>query len=132
MLLSGIQTLETVIANVVASSSSHVVKQSQTATPPRRTASSLLPLNIHIMRAFVKQREFLANQKDLKARIDDLEKKYDRQFQIVFKAIKKILEPQTPNEARVTQKTARLSIGSAQRLKKFLYIFSVIFDKAVL
>ena len=54
-------------------------------------------VNIHIMRAFVKQREFLTNQKDLKIRLDELEKKYDQQFQVVFKAIKMILDDK-PNQ----------------------------------
>lgn len=49
-------------------------------------------VNIHIMRAFVKQREFLMSQKDFRIRLDELEKKYDAQFQVVFKALKKILD----------------------------------------
>ena len=49
-------------------------------------------VNIHIMRAFVRQREYLNSHKDLRMRIDDLEKKYDKQFQVVFRAIKMILD----------------------------------------
>lgn len=49
-------------------------------------------VNIHIMRTFVRQREYLNSHKDLKSRIDDLEKKYDKQFQVVFRAIKSILD----------------------------------------
>ena len=49
-------------------------------------------VNVHIIRIFVRQREFLNSHKDLRMRIDDLEKKYDRQFQVVFKAIKMILD----------------------------------------
>ena len=56
-----------------------------------------IQINIHIMRTFVKQREFLMNQKDFKIRMDELEKKYDHQFQVVFKAIKKILDDK-PNQ----------------------------------
>ena len=47
---------------------------------------------MHIIRVFVRQREFLNSHKDLKMRIDDLEKKYDKQFQVVFKAIKAIID----------------------------------------
>ncbi len=54
-------------------------------------------INVHIIRAFVRQREFLNSHKDLKIRIDDLEKKYDKQFQVVFKAIKMILDDK-PNQ----------------------------------
>ena len=49
-------------------------------------------VNIQIMRAFVKQREILSEHKDLKTRLDDLEKKYDHQFQVVFKAVKALLD----------------------------------------
>ncbi len=49
-------------------------------------------VNIQIMRQFVKQREILNAHKDLKMQIDALEKKYDQQFQVVFKAVKAILD----------------------------------------
>ena len=49
-------------------------------------------MNICIMRAFVKQREILNTHKDLRIRIDELEKKYNHQFQVVFKAVKLLLD----------------------------------------
>jgi len=49
-------------------------------------------VNIAIMRTFVKLRELLVNHKDLKKQIEALEEKYDQQFQIVFEAIKQLLE----------------------------------------
>ena len=49
-------------------------------------------VNVQIMRAFAIQREMLNTHKDLRLRIDDLEKKYDTQFQVVFKAIKRLLD----------------------------------------
>jgi hypothetical protein len=49
-------------------------------------------VNVHIIRVFVRQRELLNSHKDLRLRLDDLEKKYDKQFQVVFKAIKAILD----------------------------------------
>lgn len=49
-------------------------------------------VNIQIVRAFIKLREFLTLRKDLTKRIDDMGKKYDRQFQQVFEAIKKMIE----------------------------------------
>lgn len=55
-------------------------------------SSRAIQVNIYIMRTFIKQRETLNAHKDLKIRIDDLEKKYDQQFQVVFKAIKAILD----------------------------------------
>ena len=49
-------------------------------------------VNVQIIRTFVKQREVLNSHKDLKSRVDDLEKKYDGQFQVVFKAIKALID----------------------------------------
>ena len=49
-------------------------------------------VNIQIMRAFLKQREMINSHKDLKIRIDELEKKYDTQFQVVFKAVKALID----------------------------------------
>jgi hypothetical protein len=34
----------------------------------------------------------LATHEDLKKKIEDMEKKYDQQFQVVFEAIKQLLE----------------------------------------
>ncbi len=53
-------------------------------------------VNIQIMRTFTQLREMLANHKKLRQKIEDLEKKYDSQFQIVFRTIKELLEPPTP------------------------------------
>lgn len=52
-----------------------------------------IQVNIQIMRTFTKLREMLASNKELRQKIEDMEKKYDHQFQIVFQAIKKLLEP---------------------------------------
>ena len=49
-------------------------------------------VNIQIMRAFSRLREMMSTHKDLKKIIEAMEKKYDQQFQIVFEAIKQLLE----------------------------------------
>jgi hypothetical protein len=48
-------------------------------------------VNISIMRTFVKLREMIASHKDLARKLDELEKKYDGQFQIVFEAIRQLM-----------------------------------------
>lgn len=48
-------------------------------------------VNIAIMRAFVKLLEMIASHKDLAKRLDELEKKYDAQFKIVFDAIRQLM-----------------------------------------
>jgi len=50
-------------------------------------------VNITIMRAFVQLRRMLLTNVDLRRKIEQMEKKYDKQFAIVFKAMKKLLEP---------------------------------------
>ncbi|MGB2660863.1 MAG: ORF6N domain-containing protein [Candidatus Omnitrophota bacterium] len=52
-----------------------------------------IKVNIQIMRAFVSLRRMVITYESLKRKIDEMEKKYDGQFQIVFKAIKKLMEP---------------------------------------
>lgn len=50
-------------------------------------------VNIQIMRTFTKLREMLVGHKELKHKIEEMEEKYDRQFRVVFRAIKKLIEP---------------------------------------
>jgi len=51
-------------------------------------------VNIAIMRTFVKLREMLATHKDLARKLQALEKKYDRQFKVVFDAIRQLMRPE--------------------------------------
>jgi len=51
-----------------------------------------IQVNIQIMRAFTLLRQMLSTHKDLKKQIEAMEEKYDQQFQIVFEAIKQLLE----------------------------------------
>jgi hypothetical protein len=56
-------------------------------------------VNIEIMRTFVRLRELLASHADLARRLDELERKYDKQFAVVFDAIRQLMAPpQTPRE----------------------------------
>lgn len=50
-------------------------------------------VNIEIMRAFVRLRELLTSHTELARRLDDLEKKYDGQFRVVFDAIRQLMTP---------------------------------------
>jgi len=52
-----------------------------------------IKVNIEIMRAFVRLRQILASNKELAKRLDDLEKKYDAQFRVVFDAIRELMKP---------------------------------------
>jgi hypothetical protein len=55
-----------------------------------------IKVNIEIMRAFVRLRQILASNKKLAKRLDELEKKYDAQFKLVFDAIRQLMVPPEP------------------------------------
>ena len=57
-------------------------------------------VNIEIMRAFVRLRELMATHKDLVRRLNEMEKKYDAQFRVVFDAIRELMTPQSRRSAR--------------------------------
>ena len=50
-------------------------------------------VNIQIMRTFTKLRQLMVEHADLRKKIEEMEKKYDYQFKIVFGEIKKLLAP---------------------------------------
>lgn len=54
-------------------------------------------VNIQIIRTFMKLKSILEKHKDLSKKLSELEEKYDKQFQIVFKAIRELMvEPIKP------------------------------------
>src|SRR5439155_13948755 len=50
-------------------------------------------VNIEIVRAFVRLRQWLASNADLARKLDALEKKYDAQFKVVFDALPQLMAP---------------------------------------
>jgi len=57
-------------------------------------------VNVEIMRAFVRLRGLVARDHELSRKLDDLESKYDRQFKIVFDAIRELMAPTRPAPKR--------------------------------
>jgi len=53
-------------------------------------------VNIAIMRTFARLREIVSANRDLARRLDELERKYDAQFKVVFDAIRELMEPEEP------------------------------------
>ena len=51
-----------------------------------------IEVNIAIMRTFVQLRELMATNRMLQDQIEHLEKKYDGQFEVVFDAIKRLMQ----------------------------------------
>jgi hypothetical protein len=60
-----------------------------------------IAVNIAIMRTFVNLRQMIISHKDLARRLDELEKKYDKQFKVVFDAIRKLMEPTDGPKQRI-------------------------------
>jgi hypothetical protein len=60
-----------------------------------------IAVNIEIMRIFVELRRMVAEHEDLAARISELEKRYDGQFQVVFNAIRRLIEPRERPRKRI-------------------------------
>ena len=57
-------------------------------------------VNIEIMRAFVRLRQMLASHTELSHKLAALEKKYDKQFKVVFDAIRELMTPVTAKGKR--------------------------------
>jgi hypothetical protein len=52
-----------------------------------------IAVNIAIVRAFVRLRQLLATHRNLAAKLEAMEKKYDRQFKAVFEILRQLTEP---------------------------------------
>lgn len=57
-----------------------------------------IKVNIEIMRAFVRLRQILASNKELAKKLNELEKKYDAQFKIVFDVIRELMRTPEPKK----------------------------------
>ena len=57
-------------------------------------------VNIQIMRTFAQMRQMMLSYKELKEKIEKMESKYDKQFRIVFQALKQLLEPPKKSKKR--------------------------------
>jgi len=62
-------------------------------------------VNIQIMRAFIRMRQLLASQKGLMQKILAMEKKYDENFQIVFRAIRQLMKEEEKPKHQIGFKT---------------------------
>lgn len=50
-----------------------------------------IAINIQIIQAFIRMRDLLLTHEELRLRLDALEQRYDKQFRIVFDAMRRIL-----------------------------------------
>lgn len=60
-----------------------------------------IQVNIAIMRAFARLRHILASHADLAQKLDELEKKYDAQFKVVFDALRALMSSPEPRRKQI-------------------------------
>jgi len=63
-----------------------------------------IQVNIAIMRTFVHMRKILQTHKDLAAKIEKLEQKYDEKFKIVFAVLKQLIKEENKPRPRIGYK----------------------------
>ena len=89
----------------------------------RKWSKRAIQVNIEIMRAFVRLRRMLASNAGLARKLNELERKYDSQFRVVFDAIRELMtpppEPGPPPRRKIgftaQEKSGRYSIGRKKR-----------------
>ena len=77
-------------------------------------------VNIEIVRAFVRLRQMLSAHKDLERKLIALEKKYDKQFKVVFDAIRALMAPPEKPRKKIgfQVKERRAAYGKRTKRKK--------------
>ena len=60
-----------------------------------------IKVNIQIMRTFTKLRQMLSTNAELKQKVEAMEKKYDQQFQVVFEAIKQLIDEESKPKKKI-------------------------------
>ncbi len=66
-----------------------------------------IAVNIAIMRTFIQMRKLIASYKDIEKKINELENKYDKNFSIVFEALKQLIRQESEPRKRIGFKTSR-------------------------
>jgi hypothetical protein len=57
--------------------------------------------SVQVVRAFVRLRQMAAANSELGRKVEELEKKYDRQFKVVFDAIRQLMTPPEPKRKQI-------------------------------
>ncbi|MBM4136171.1 MAG: ORF6N domain-containing protein [Nitrospira sp.] len=64
-------------------------------------SSVAVQASIQVVRAFIKLRELIATHKEFARKLDEMEKKYDAQFKIVFDVIRQLMSPPEKDKRKV-------------------------------
>jgi len=60
-----------------------------------------IAVNVEVMRAFVRLRQMLSSNAELAKKLEELEGKYNRQFKLVFDAIRQLMTPPEPKRKQI-------------------------------
>lgn len=66
-----------------------------------------IDVNIQVMRTFVKLRQLISSNTKLLHKVEEMEKKYDYQFKIVFKAIRQLMIPPKKPKSQIGFKVGK-------------------------
>jgi len=74
------------------------------------------------MRTFTKLRQMLSTNAELKQKVEAMEKKYDQQFQVVFEAIKQLIDEESKPKKKIgfTVKEKQKKYGKGDKKKRTL------------
>jgi hypothetical protein len=88
-------------------------------------SSRAIEVNILIMRAFVRLRGMISSHKELLRKLEDMEKKYDEQFQVVFEAIRQLMTPPDPPRKKIgfeaKEAAAPYGKGKSKGVRKYVH-----------
>ena len=74
--------------------------------------------SIFIMMAFTELRRMLSTNEELKRKIEAIERKYDRQFKVVFDAIKQLIDTETKPKKKIGFEVKERKAKYAKKGKK--------------
>ncbi|MBW2000767.1 MAG: ORF6N domain-containing protein [Deltaproteobacteria bacterium] len=77
-----------------------------------------IEVNIAIMRAFMRLRQMLSTHEELKRKIEAMERKYDRQFRVVFEAIKQLIDTKDKPKKRIGFEVKEAAAAYSKRGKR--------------
>lgn len=77
-----------------------------------------IKVNIEIMRAFVRLRQLLSSNRELAKRLDELERKYDAQFRVVFDAIRELMRHPEPKKRPIGFLVKEAKVPYVRKMKK--------------
>jgi len=77
-----------------------------------------IKVNIEIMRAFVRLRQLLSSNRELAKRLDELERKYDAQFRVVFDAIRELMRHPEPKKRPIGFLVKEAKVPYVRKMKR--------------